>query len=551
MTSLGRYWRTVRHLRPVQIYGRIWFKLHTPRIDRSPAPSLRPPGGRFTAPARRAACMTGPDEFRLLNRVGRLAGPDPWNDDSYDKLWLYNLHYFDDLNAVDAPARADWHRSLIVRWIAENVPGSGNGWEPYPTSLRIVNWIAWALAGNRLEPEWLDSLAIQARWLARRIEWHLLGNHLFATAKALIFAGAFFDGPEAEQWREAGLAILKKQIPEQVLPDGGHFERSPMYHAIILTDLLDLLNLAAVYPDLLPASATTEWRDAVQRMRRWLAVMCHPDREIAFFNDAAFGIAAAPADIEAYVGRLGLPSVARDTSRAIHLADSSYIRLSWGDCVVLINAGSVAPSYLPGHAHAGTLSFELSIGQERVIVNSGTSQYDSGPGRQDERGTAAHSTVEVDGENSSEVWDGFRVGRRARVHDLIIRQFDDTITVSCWHDGYRWLAGKPIHRREWILRDGILQVKDHVIGAATCRPVVYYHLAPGIKGTDTSDKACESGELTTSSGARIGWRSSLPMAARTTQRHLQFGLSEPAKTLSAVFPGQTIETQWRWQGTAG
>jgi uncharacterized heparinase superfamily protein len=495
--------------------------------------------------------MIGPVDFRFLNRVGGLIGPNPWNADGYDKLWLYNLHYFDDLNAIGAPERTKWHRSLIARWIAENAPGTGNGWEPYPTSLRIVNWIKWGLAGNDLEPEWLHSLAIQARWLARRIEWHLLGNHLFANAKALIFAGVFFEGTEAQRWLDAGLSILRQQIPEQILPDGGHFELSPMYQAIILEDLLDLLNLAAAYPELMREAEIEAWRHVIQRMRRWLAVMCHPDGEIAFFNDAAFGIASTPADIEAYASRLGLPLAPLESGRVFHLADSGYVRLSSDDCAMLIDVGSVGPSYLPGHAHADTLSFELSIGRERVIVNSGTSQYGRGAARQAERGTAAHSTVEVNGENSSEVWGGFRVGRRARVHDLAIRQSADAITVFCYHDGYAWLPGKPIHRREWTLRGGMLKVNDRVVGEAEYRPVVYYHLARGITGPAARTATYGSGELTTPSGACIEWRSSLPVAVKTTQRHLQFGLSEPALTLIAVFSGETVQTEWRWRSAAG
>src|SRR5690606_24123414 len=113
----------------------------------------------------------------------------------------------------------------------------GTGWEPYPTSRRIVRWIQWARsgaarAGGAPSRALLDSLATQARWLARRLEWHLLGNHLWSNAKALIHAGCFFAGAEADAWRARGERILEHQLAEQVLGDGGHFELSPMYHAL-------------------------------------------------------------------------------------------------------------------------------------------------------------------------------------------------------------------------------------------------------------------------------------------------------------------------------
>ncbi|HPA06712.1 MAG TPA: heparinase II/III family protein, partial [Candidatus Hydrogenedentes bacterium] len=169
-----------------------------------------------------------------MNEKHELSSAADWNNPAWEKLWLYNLHYFDDLNAEGGAARSDWHRALITRWVAENPVGKGNGWEPYPLSLRIVNWVKWAWAGNELPPVAVESLALQAHFLSRRLEWHILGNHLLANAKALIFAGLFFDGMEAERWLATGAAIFSRQLGEQVLSDGGHFERSPMYHAQVL-----------------------------------------------------------------------------------------------------------------------------------------------------------------------------------------------------------------------------------------------------------------------------------------------------------------------------
>lgn len=92
-----------------------------------------------------------------------------------------------------------------------------------------MNWLKWSLAGNPLGGDGAASLALQARYLRRRIEWHLLANHLFVNAKALIYCGLCFSGAEADEWLGTGLRILKRQVPEQILADGGHFERSPMY----------------------------------------------------------------------------------------------------------------------------------------------------------------------------------------------------------------------------------------------------------------------------------------------------------------------------------
>jgi len=407
--------------------------------------------------------MLGVNVFRFLNRTHTLQAHGGWNDAALEKLWLYNLHYFDDLNAQDAHARRDLHQALIARWIAENPPTSGNGWESYPTSLRMVNWIKWLAAGNVAPPSMVNSVVLQAQWLAGRLERHLLGNHLFANAKALVFAGLYFEGTQAAVWLATGLKIISKELPEQVLADGGNFERSPMYHAIFVEDVLDLINAAQCWPGLVPNEQVSYWHETARRMLYWLTGMTHPDGEIAQFNDAAFGVVPRVTELMAYAARVGvgLPT-AIENSKVIHFADSGYVRMQTFDAVAFLDVAPIGPDYLPGHAHADTLSFELSVFGQRVVVNGGTSCYGLGADRLRERGTAAHSTVEVADANSSEVWGGFRVARRAYPFELKV--LPSSGHVACSHNGYTHLPGAPVHRRQWQMNKDSLQVQDTVRG---------------------------------------------------------------------------------------
>lgn len=428
--------------------------------------------------------MTGPRGFVFLNQSGQL-DEIGWDGPQREKLWRYNQHYFDDLNAIDAPARRAWHTALVEDWVAGNPPGHGIGWEPYPLSLRVVNWIKWSLAGTTLSPAALQSLAVQVRWLTDRLEIHLLGNHLFANAKALVFAGLFFQGKEADTWLKKGLRILERQVPEQILPDGGHFERSTMYHAIALEDMLDLLNVTTCLASKLHThrqSPITDWRQRIGGMHTWLSAMCHPDDEIGFFNDAALDIAPSVAELDDYTRRLlpSLRSVPEQTT--VEMPDSGYIRLARGNAVALLDVAPVGPDYLPGHAHADTLSFELSVDGHRVLVNSGTSCYGNSAERMRQRGTAAHNTVVVEGQNSSEVWSGFRVARRAYPIEKYITQEpgDSPIEVRCAHNGYCHLSGKPVHRRTWRMDDHHLSIEDFIEGphgAAEAR----FHFHPALR----------------------------------------------------------------------
>ncbi len=213
-------------------------------------------------------------------------------------------------------------------------------------------------------------------------------------------------------------------------------------------------------------------------MLHWLQGMTHPDGQIALFNDAAFGIAPDLAALQAYAARLDIavPLQQANGGGLIHFADSGYVRLEQGSAVAFLDVAPVGPDYLPGHAHADTLSFELSVFGQRVVVNGGTSCYGVGPQRLRERATAAHSTVEVAGESSSEVWGGFRVARRARPFDLVARAQADHLVVGCSHDGYGRLPGRPVHRREWRMEAAGLTVSDSVKGgnhAAVARFILH------------------------------------------------------------------------------
>ena len=518
--------------------------------------------GSWRLPAARAPLMLGPWQFKFLNLEHSLPAQGGWNDAALDKLWLYNLHYFDDLNARDADQHGAWHRALLERWLLENPPASGNGWEPYPTSLRIVNWVKWLATGNAAPAGMEQSLATQARWLFQRLEWDLMGNHLFANAKALVFAGLFFEGAEAALWRAKGLKIIERELPEQVLPDGGNFERSPMYHAIFLEDVLDLVNAANHWPETAPKKQVAQWRETAGRMLHWLTGMTHPDGEIALFNDAAFGIAPNLAALRTYAALLGvehgsprrfaprdderdvIASEARQSTPAfLHFPESGYIRLESNTAVALLDVAPIGPDYLPGHAHADTLSFELSVYGQRVVVNGGTSRYGLGPERLRERGTAAHSTVEVAGQDSSEVWGGFRVARRAYPFDLQLQDDAEVLKVACSHDGYKRLPGAPVHRREWVMDAGSLQVSDTVRGG-THTALARYILHPAVTVVSVGSNTWQL-TLAGAQNLRVVVSAGLGRIEPASYAP-EFGIVLPTQCLAVELTQGQARVEWLW-----
>lgn len=467
-----RYFHTVRYLKFEQVIGRIHrlFK----KVDMTPVLTIEmcTPRQAFVPVRLNTRSMFDDNRFVFLNESEVLVD---WNDPQRSKLWLYNLHYFDDLNSQDALDRFDQHSELVNRWIDENPPRVGNGWEPYPISLRIVNWIKWFLVHGHVTERRLVSLALQTKVLYQTLETHLLGNHLFANAKALLFAGLYFKGAEADQWLARALELLAREIPEQILEDGGNFELTPMYHATITADLLDIVSLLSAYQDNRCRVLEDECRKRLPGMLQWLAVMTHPDGYVSLFNDSAIDIAPTLAQLVVAAKSQGvsLPPVTQNT--LVHLGSSGYFRLNLEDAVLIGDVGRVGPDYIPGHAHADTLSFELSLFGQRLIVNSGTSLYGTSEERLRQRGTCAHSTVIVDAENSSEVWGGFRVARRAKPFDILIDEI--ARTVRCSHDGYKRLSGQPIHTREWNYGERSVIISDRVTGQVKSAEA-RYHLHP-------------------------------------------------------------------------
>ena len=477
MTILIRYWHTLRHLRPIQIYSRVRSLIWKPSVRSDVTEYALRPRGKWNLPARRTVRMTGPDTFIFLNKKGSLSEYG-WDSSKQDKLWRYNQHYFDDLNAEGAEERTQWHLDLLNNWILRNALFKGTGWEPYPTSLRLVNWIKWTLRGNELPIFCLQNMVVQARWLEKNIEWHLLGNHLFANAKALIFTGIYFCGEEAERWLDQGLQILKREISEQILSDGGHFERSTMYHALILEDLLDLCNMLECYNAALPKQVMNRQKHlqkSASVMLTWLDSMCHADGEIGFFNDAAFDIAPSCKELRNYALLLDIES-SFTHGTSIDLSDSGYVRLESESAVALLDIAPIGPDYLPGHAHADTLSFELSIYDKRLLVNTGVSSYWEPVDRLYQRSTSAHNTVNVSNENSSEIWGNFRVARRARPFSKEVELTADPLVVRCSHDGYKRLREKTIHTRKWELQRRNLTVEDTVnVPSSKAQARFYFH----------------------------------------------------------------------------
>lgn len=487
MKEICVLYRTLRPLKWRQIFGRIWFLMRKPRV----APIFFAPQVREIALNRgitKSNSFYPPDSFQFLNKQIKFSSVNQWDEMSVDKLWIYNSHYFDDLNSIDSNSKVAIHKDLISLWIARNPVGETFGWDPYPISIRSVNWIKWHCGYGVLDKNALISLEQQLTFLSKTIEYHLMGNHLIANAKGLLFGGIFINNEKSKLWLAQGIKILLDQIPEQILDDGGHFERSPMYQNILIEDFLDILNVTQ-YED---TEQTLTLRKLIlqklPRMLNWAIYMSHPDGDISFFNDGAFNIAPNINELNSYADALKVPGVLKPIPPIMSSAEyvcedlknSGYVVVQGNAIKAILDIAEIGPTYLGAHAHADTLSFELSMNGERIVVNSGTSTYAIGSTRILERGTRAHSTVEIGGQNSSEVWSSFRVGRRANITYRLIRACENSVYVIGRHNGYHHLKGRPSHMRRWQFFSNSITVEDTANPQDENSVVARFHFHPNI-----------------------------------------------------------------------
>ncbi len=398
------------------------------------------------------------------------------------RLWTYHLHYMEDLVRGDAADWRDRHGRLIDRWIEGNPPFGGDGWDPYPISLRVVFWIKWALAGGSLTAVMRDSLATQVIHLEATLEHHLAGNHLWANAKALALAGLFFEGAEPDRWYRHGRELLERERPEQILADGGHFERSTSYHALITEDVLDLINIHRCFGR--PLDRT--WEQTAHSMSRWLSVMTRTDGLLVAWNDGAASSLPTATQIHDYSLRLGLDAPVH--SGDAWLSDTGYARLARAETTVWFDMAPIGPDYLPGHAHADTLNVEIEVKGQAFIVDTGASTYEVSRRREIERGTESHNCVMIDDLDSSEMWASFRVGRRARPVGVEVRQGH----LAAGHTGYRH-KGVALNRTLDMSGDAPLVICDSVRRRTDSGPAAArFHFAPGLTPSVEGDRISTS-----------------------------------------------------------
>ncbi len=512
-----RYWHTLRRLSLRQLVWRMLhlFRRHTGLHCRA-AMRLRieNTGARPLPPELFAADFSSRDtdvfelnnvrqgRFRFLNReLQLLLSGEPvrldWRCESVRpapqpppaRLWLTQLQYFDFAGPVARQGDDGLLSRVMLDWIAHNPPDAprawGEAWNGYALSTRLANWAYAAAILHRqgtipLPSAVLESAIRQAEYLRCNLEFDLRGNHLLRDSLGLLAAGAWLQHSRAAAWRAAAYRILERHLDRQILPDGGHYERSPMYHLLVMTDLAECLALGRTAGDL-PSALARSLAAALERMSAFAAAITLGDGEIPLLNDSALAMALAPAKALRHVGQVLDRPLPPPPGGSVLFPHTGLAVLCCGSLKIVFDGGPLGPDEQPGHAHCDLASFVLSYGDQRVLEDTGVYEYTPGPWRQFERSTAAHNTVAVDEIEQGECWDAFRLGKRAEPREMSLAPDgrDCAVTYRCPFSSL--LFTRRLRMDETSSRI-VLRVQDTITGANEAHRIsTRFHFAPACR----------------------------------------------------------------------
>jgi hypothetical protein len=462
---------TVLYLKPVQVYYRLYYFLRNifigKKVKKKTLANFNPIiwENEFNY----ENCYLDKDNsFVFLNLSHSFSDKIDWNYNRFGKLWTYNLNYFDYLNQENIS------KEMGIRLIKDYIKNDNlliDGKEPYSISLRGINWVKF-LCKNKVNEEFINNNLYEHYYiLLKNIEYHILGNHLLENAFSLFFGSFYF---QDENLYDKSKKILISELNEQILEDGSHFELSPMYHQIMLFRVLDCIQLVKL----------NSWKkdellnlleESSSKMLSWLENVTFNNGDIPMVNDCAFQIAPSTKDLLNYGISLGI------NKKDIKLSKSGYRMFKNNKYELFMDFGEVGASYQPGHVHSDTFNFVLYVNNQPFIVDTGTSTYEKNDRRQLERSTSSHNTITVNDYDQTQVWGGFRVGKRARI--ISLKENDNEFSSS--HNGYKNIG--IIHNRKFITNKDSINIFDDLNKKEVSEQIAHFHFHPSIKNIIIKD----------------------------------------------------------------
>ncbi|MFN6128998.1 MAG: heparinase II/III family protein [Planctomycetota bacterium] len=555
--SVGQLYRSTRSVPKRQLYRRLQLNIRRwwmPKVGRHLVGSSRPAAVRLASVL--PASLFAPREHLVrrtldgpcLSHLGTelpLTPPVDWlcrSRPGTRHLDRLALHYHEFLESVTF--EEGW--ALVEDWIHQNPPWQPgywlDSWNSYAISIRCVCWFQWwEKHRSRLSPEQQeqlrDSLIDQLIFLESNLETDICGNHLIKNIRCLLWGAAFFDGSESKRWKSLARGLLDKELRRQWLSDGMHYELSPAYHCQVLADLLEC---AAVMDDHERAVLLA----AVEPMLQAMRVVTHPDGKISLFSDGGLSMAYSPREIEevaAKIARGSHPASTPSTRSFRELPAAGYFQWQSDRQWLLIDCGPVCEDSLPAHGHADMLALEWDVDGQRILVDNGVYEYQSGENRRFDRSVASHNTLQVDSLDQAEFIGSFRTGWRYRAKCESVWNREGTFELVGSHDAFASALRNLRYQRRFFASPDRLVIEDVLrshdrkatfgaedIGVTATARFLFHDGCHLERSTDSSIRIRRG-------STRIEMRSSVPLRVVSAHWSPDFGIRVATRRVEATW----------------
>ncbi len=443
------------------------------------------------------------------------------------QLWRMTLHY---MEWLDPLGLADGLAALMS-WINANRPYSGGWndvWHSYTMSLRAVAWMRWLGRHHQDVPDdalraILNSLALQLSLICANPETDVCGNHIIKNIKALLHGAALLACPDSARWRKLATRLLRREIKTQLLPDGTHFELSPSYHCQVFADLLEIRAV----------TGASWFDDRLAAMALAASLLTHADGQIAQLGDSGLTMTVPTSYcLELWHSISGkkpfLPA------GGFALPDAGYYGYRGPNWMLIADLGRIGPDALPAHAHADIGTFELSVGDQRMIVDQGVFEYVAGEKRETSRKTWAHNCLTLGSASQADVFGAFRCGKRP---DVVAREFQADgggLFARATHNGY----GAIIVTRSFDAREDHIVIRDHLSRASSLPVSLSFLLHP-----ECTAVASDAGWRVERGGAAIAIIATGTQEIRDAVWWPDMGREVPTQRLSLTLDPGCIESE--------
>ena len=489
MIKLLLYYRTLRYLKIKQIFYLLYYRFFKPsfKLNKTNLKPLDSYKTKLNFISNNFISISKSNiEFNFLNKKKSFYKQSVnWNYDFFGTLWVYNLNYFDFISELKINEASKILKSYILQ-----MPNLKYGLESYPTSLRIINLIKYSLINSFYSPELVEILKSDYKRLSKRLEIHIQANHLLENYFALYFGSIYFND---KKLNNKITLLLISEIKEQFDVNGFHYENSFMYHSLLLNRLIDVYTIS-IEKNINNKNFIGYLKNIILK---GINVMSEFDvnGELPNFNDS---------NSEGIISLKNLIFKLKNFNDfkllKIKFTPINYFKFFNKNFIVFADYANISPSYQPAHSHADTFNFVYFFKNESIVVDPGISTYEKNNIRQLQRSTLYHNTITYDNHNSSEVWGGFRCGKRAKVLNLKIK--DNKISAS--HDGYKYLG--CFHRREINLNNNSLVISDSIKEIKNKNKISRIHFSPYVKINISSNSIKINNEITFSWKGVVKWK---------------------------------------------